>query len=164
MVPRYRPLIVIGYKYNARKVHLLLFKTMQETQILVLPIYISILTNLLMLPFALLLAPLLCQKIYAVNEVDSHNKSRHSDLSLEKWWVTQCGWLRLCTTVDMGMTIANCCKLFRCGVKRDYFENLLVSESSWNDLLKIATTICFHLVEGPQQITYLPLTRSMMKI
>ena len=24
----------------------------------------------------------------AVNEVDSHNKSRKSDLALEKWWVT----------------------------------------------------------------------------
>ena len=60
-----------------------------------------------------------------MNEVDSHNKSRQSDLSLEKWWVTQCGWLRLCATVAMGMTITNCWKLFHYGVKRDHYEKLI---------------------------------------
>ena len=57
-----------------------------------------------------------------MNEVDSHNKSRQSDLALEKWWVTQCGWLRLCTTVAMGMTITNCWELFRYGVKREHYD------------------------------------------
>ena len=32
------------------------------------------------------------------------------------------GWLRLCTTVAMGMTITNCWKLFRYGVKREDYE------------------------------------------
>ena len=59
MVPGYRPLISIGYKYNARKV---LSFIVTDTQILVFPIYISVLTNLLMLPFTLLLVPLICQK------------------------------------------------------------------------------------------------------
>ena len=54
----------------------------------------------------------------SVNEVDSQNKSRHSDLALEKFCVTQCGWLRLCTVVDMGMTITNLWKIFRYGIKR----------------------------------------------
>ena len=54
-----------------------------------------------------------------MNEVDSHNKSRQSYLALEKWWVTQCGWLRVCTIVAMGMTITNC------GVKRDHYEKLI---------------------------------------
>ena len=92
---------------------------------LVFPIYLSILTNLLMLPFALLLFPLLCQKKSAVNEVDYHNKLRQSDLALDKWWVTQCGWLRLCTTVVMGMNITNCWKLFSYGVKRDHYDKLI---------------------------------------
>ena len=61
----------------------------------------------------------------AVNEFDSHNKSRQSDLALEKWWVTQRGWIRLCKTVDMGMTINNCWKLFRYGVKRDHYDKLI---------------------------------------
>ena len=75
-----------------------------------------------MLPFALLLVPLLCRIFSAVNEVDSQNKSRQSDLALEKWWVTQCAWLRLCTAVDMGMTITDCWKLFSYGVKRDHYD------------------------------------------
>ena len=41
------------------------------------------------------------------NLVESHNKSKQSDLVLEKYWVTQCGWLRLCTTFAMGITIKN---------------------------------------------------------
>ena len=39
------------------------------------------------------------------NEVDSHNKSWQSDLALEKFYMMQYGWIRLCTTVSMGMTI-----------------------------------------------------------
>ena len=57
-----------------------------------------------------------------MNEVDSHNKLKQSDLALEKWWVTQCGWLRIFTTVAMGMTITNCWKLFRYGVKRTHYK------------------------------------------
>ena len=56
----------------------------------------------------------------AVDEVYSHNKSRKSDLELEKWWVTQCGWLRLCTAFDMGMNITDYLIFFRYGVKRDH--------------------------------------------
>ena len=70
--------------------------------------------------------PLVMSKIkYAVNEVDSHNKSRQSDLALEKFWVTQCGWLRLCTAVATGMTINNCWKLFRYGFTRDHYEKCI---------------------------------------
>ena len=78
-----------------------------------------------MLPFALLLVPLLCQKKSAVNEVDSHNKSRRYDLELEKYLVTQYGWLWLSTTVDMGMTINNFWKLFRYGVNRYHYDKLI---------------------------------------
>ena len=79
-------------------------------------------TNVSIRPVAL---PLVMSKKSAVNEVDSHNKSRQSGLALEKLWVIQCGWLRLCTTVSMGVTITNCCKLFRYGVKRDHYEKLI---------------------------------------
>ena len=47
-----------------------------------------------------------------VNEVESHKKYRQSDLSLGNYWVTQCGWLRLCMTVAMGITITNFYKIF----------------------------------------------------
>ena len=78
-----------------------------------------------MFPFVRLLVSLLYQKSSAVNEVDSHNKSRQSDLELEKWYFTQFGWLFLCTTVDMGMTITNCWKLFHYGVNRYQYEKLI---------------------------------------
>ena len=61
----------------------------------------------------------------AVNEVEHHNKSRQSDLAFVKFWVTQCGWLRLCTTFSMGMTITNCWKMFCYGVKIENYEKLI---------------------------------------
>ena len=61
----------------------------------------------------------------AVNEVDSHNKSRLYDLALEKFWVTQCGLMRLRTAVATGMIINNGWKLFRYGVKRYQYEKLI---------------------------------------
>ena len=55
-------------------------------------------SNVSISPVAL---PLLMSKFYgSVNEVDSHNKLRQSDIALKKFWVTQCGWIRLCTAVD----------------------------------------------------------------
>ena len=93
-----------------------------------------------MLQFALLFAPLLCQKQSAVNEVDSHNKSRQSDLALEKWWVTQLFWLRLCKTVAMGMNITNFWKLFRYGVKRDHYDKLI----GIRELSERITQYCFN--------------------
>ena len=55
----------------------------------------------------------------------SHNKSYQSDNALKNLWVTQCGWLRLFTTVAMGMTITSCWKLFRYGVKRDHYKKFI---------------------------------------
>ena len=61
----------------------------------------------------------------SVNEVDPHNKSRQSDLVLEKLWVTKCSWLRLCTSVAMWMTITNFWKLFSYGVKRYHHDKFI---------------------------------------
>ena len=60
-----------------------------------------------------------------VNELDSQNKSRQLDIALEKFWVTQCGWLRLYTTVAMGTKITNCWKLFCYGIKRDHYDKFI---------------------------------------
>ena len=70
--------------------------------------------------------PLVMYKFFnAVNEIYPHNKSRQSDLALEKFWFTQCGWIWLCTTVDMGMTINNFWKLFNYGLNRDRHDKLI---------------------------------------
>ena len=39
--------------------------------------------------------------------------------------MAQCGWLRLGTTVGMGITITNCWKLFSYGAKRDHYDKLI---------------------------------------
>ena len=126
MVPGGRPLIAIGYKYNQRNVlSFIVTDTAGSTNtgIPYLSKYPDQFTNVAIRP---VVRPLVMLKCFsAVNEVDSHNKSRQSDLALEKWWVTQCGWPRLCTTVAMGMTITNCWKLFRYGVKREHYDKLI---------------------------------------
>ena len=55
-----------------------------------------------------------------VNKIEYHNKYRQSDLALEKYWVTQCGWLWLCTPVSIGTTLTNLWKLFYYGVKIEH--------------------------------------------
>ena len=90
MVPRGRPLIVVGYKYNARKVLSFIVTENSgstKTGIPYLSEYPDQFTNVSIRPVA---RPVVMSKINsAVNEVDSHNKSRQSDLALEQWWVTQ---------------------------------------------------------------------------
>ena len=86
MVPGGRPLIAVGYKYNARKVlSFIVTDNAGRTKngIPYLSKYPDQFTNVSIRPVA---RPVVMSKnISAVNEVDSHNKSRQSDLALEKW-------------------------------------------------------------------------------
>ena len=59
------------------------------------------------------------------NEADYHNKLMQSNLSLENYWVTQCGCLWLCAKVAMVMTITNLWNIFRCGVKRYHYDKFI---------------------------------------
>ena len=61
----------------------------------------------------------------SVNEVDSHKKSRQPDLTLDKYWVNQSGWLGLCTAVDMVISINNLLKIFCYGVKRYQYDKFM---------------------------------------
>ena len=126
MVPGDKPFIATGYKYNARKVLSFIVTDnagRTNTGIPYLSKYPDQCTNVDIRPVAF---PLVMSKCFsAVNEVDFRNKSRQSYLALDKWWVTQCGWMRLCTKVVMGMTITNCWKLFRYGVKRYHYDKLI---------------------------------------
>ena len=85
MVPRYIRLIAIGYKYNVRKVLCFIVtdkSRITKTGIPYLSKYPDQFTNVAIRPVA---RPLVMSKKSAVNEVYSHNKSRQSDLALEKW-------------------------------------------------------------------------------
>ena len=82
MVPRDRPLISIGYKYNARKVLSSIVtgnSGSTNTGIPYLSKYPDQFTNVAMCRVDF---PLIMSKQYATNEVDSYNKSRQYDLSL----------------------------------------------------------------------------------
>ena len=126
MVPGDRPLIAIGYKYNARKVLCFIFTYNAGSTKAGLPYlskYPDHFYNISICPVA---RPLVMYNFFGyVGEVDSHKKSRRSDQALEKFWVTQCGWIRLCTTFSMLMAITNCWKLFCYGVKIYHYVKLI---------------------------------------
>ena len=99
----------------------------------------------------------------SVNDVDSHNKSCQSDLALEKFWVTQCGWLRLYATVAMGTKINNSWKLFHYRVKRDHYNKFIgIREFSEKSLLIDSIIISQH-TQGSRKTTYLTLMKFITK-
>ena len=108
MVPKGRSLINIGYNYNVRKVLSFIVKENSERKqegLTYLSNYPYQFSNVPIFPVA---STLVVYKFFGyVNEVESHNKSSLSDLAVEKIWVIQCGWLLLCITVAMVMTINN---------------------------------------------------------
>ena len=48
---------------------------------------------------------LLVRYLNACNAIQNHNKMRQSNISLDKYWVTQSGYFRLATTVSLGIGI-----------------------------------------------------------
>ena len=126
MLPDYRPIFAIGYNYNYQKV--LSFISTEDTGIKnyginYLSKYPDQFSNVTIHPVAI---PLVMYKIFGyVNEVESHKKFIHSDLALVKYWVTQCGCIRLCTTFSMGITIKNFWRLFCYGVKQYHYVKLI---------------------------------------
>ena len=85
MVTRDRPLISIGYNSNVRKFLPFIVaynKGRTKTGIPYLSKYPEQFTNVAIRPVA---RPLFMSKNSSVNEVEYHNKSRQSDLALEKF-------------------------------------------------------------------------------
>ena len=164
MVPWGRPLIAVGYKYNVRE--FLSFIVTENAGITkaglpYLSKYPDQFTNVAIQSDACLLV--MSKFFGAVNEVDSHNKSRYYDLEMEKLWVTQCVWLRLCTTVALGMTITNFWKLFRYGVKRDHYEKLIGIREFPEPLALDCFNNHFSTDTGTLAKNISPLKRSMME-
>ena len=120
---------------------LLLLHTMHVSHRQFFPIYLSTLTIFLNVSICPIYRPLVIYKFFgSVNEVVSQNKSRQSDLDPEKFWVTQCGWIMLCTTVDIVMAITNWWEIFRFGVNRYHYEKLIGTR----ELLKRLALYCFN--------------------
>ena len=119
-----RTMISIGYKYNAQNVLYLIFTGNAERTQAVIPYlynYPDQFTNVSILPIS---RPLVVSNFFgSVNEVDSHNKSRQSYLVLVKFWVTQCSWIQLCSTIDMVTIITNCLNCFVVGLIETNMKN-----------------------------------------
>ena len=75
--------------------------------------------------------------------------------------VFRCGYVRQLLWGWLLLIVGN---RFVMGLRETTMTNLSVSDNSQNYLLNISSTIIFHLIEGPQQTTYLPLMSFMMEI
>ena len=125
MVHMFMLLIDIVYKYNARKVLSFIVTVnagITQAGITYICKYPNQYNNVAIFP---VICPLDMSKLFvAVNEVDSQNKSSQPDLVPEKFWFTQCGWLRVFITVAMVMINTSFWKLFCNGFKRYHYENI----------------------------------------
>ena len=106
--PGERPILTIGYKYNYRKV--LGFIATEgsgstEPGDPYLSPFPDIYSNVSVRP--VVRPHLLGRYFNACNAIYNHNRWWQSDLSLDKYWVTQSGYFRLATTVTLGMGITD---------------------------------------------------------
>ena len=90
----------------------------KAAQNMVLHIYLSTLTSLIMLPFDQLLVPRSYLSYLGLSMKMTPIKIQTVRLSLEMLWVNQCGWICLCNAVAIGMTVTNFWKIFCHGVKK----------------------------------------------
>ena len=118
-------LLILATSITRGMLYILLLQSTQGKHRQFLPISVSIFTSLIIFPVTLLLVPISCLTFSAVNGVNSHKKPKNYYLALDKFWVTQCGWLWLCTIIAMGIHITNGWKLFCCGIKRDQNDKLI---------------------------------------
>ena len=126
MVLGERLLIDIGYRYNSQKFLSFVSTVRAGSTMLGIPYLFMYPDQFSNFSIRNVARPHLMSKFFGQdNEIDSHNKPRHLNLAMENFWVTQCGWLRLCTTVVMDMKINNCWKLFRYGISRDPYDKFI---------------------------------------
>ena len=106
--PGERPLLAIGYKYNSRKfLGFIATEGFGSTELgdTYLSRFPDIYLNFSIRP---VVSPHVLGRYFnACNAIESHNMMRQSDLSLEKYWVTQSGYFRLATTMALGMGITD---------------------------------------------------------
>ena len=131
--PGESPLLAIGYKYNSRKV--LGFIATEgagstEPGDPYLSRFPDIYSNVSVRP--VVRPHLLGRYFNACNAIDNHNRMRQSDLSLEKYWVTQSGYFRLATTVALGMGITDG-KLLYCHGVAEGNEDKKISTLEYNN-------------------------------
>ena len=149
-----RPLLVIGYKNNSRKV-LGFIATggdgSTEPDDPYLSSFPDIYSNVSIIR---VVHPKFPGKYSnACNATNNHNRTRHYDLALDKYWVTQSGYFRLANTVALGMGITYGKLLYCHGVAEGKLEKK-ISTLEFNNRtvhdcfplqLILVAHICFYL-------------------
>ena len=107
-VPGGRPLMVMGYKYNQRR--LLGFISTEggrstEPGDPYLSCLLDIYSIVSVIP--VVIPRWIGRSFNACNAIYNQNRIRHSDIALEQYWLTQSGYFILETTVELGMGIAD---------------------------------------------------------
>ena len=120
IVPGGITLMAIGYKYNSKKFLGFIANEGGRGTEPVNP-YLShfpdIYFNVSVLP---VVRPHFLGNTYnAINTIENHNRMRQCDLDLDKYWVTQSGYFRLATTVELGMVITDEKLLFCHGISEE---------------------------------------------
>ena len=85
---------------------------------IVFTIHLISLTSLLMFPLNIFYNQIRYKLFESVNEIYPQNKSIQSYLALENYLVTKCGWLWLCTTFAIVMTLPKHLETIYYGVNR----------------------------------------------
>ena len=80
------------------------------------------------------------------NVIDNHNRMRQSDLSLEKYWVTQRGYFRLATTVALGMGITYGKLIYCHGVSEGNVDKKISTLEYNNNWFMTASIIPLHII------------------
>ena len=119
-----RPLMDIGYKYNSRKVLILIATEgggIKEPGDPHLSFFPDIYSNVSVCP--VVHNNLLGRYLNSCNSIDNNNRMWQSDLVLEKYWVTHSGYFRIATVVKFGMGITDGKLLFCIGISEGSVDN-----------------------------------------
>ena len=126
--PGERQLLAIGYNYNSRKILGFIATGGGGSTELGDPYlyrFPDIYSNVSVCPVTC--PHLLGRYFNACNAIENHNIMRQSDIALEKYWVTQSGYLRIATTVALGMGIIYGKLLYCHGVAEGNVDNRISS-------------------------------------
>ena len=118
--PGVRPLMAIGYKYNSRKVlGFIATKGDRSTEpgYPYLSRFPGIYSNVSV--FTVVCPHLIVIYLNACNSRYNQNMMQYYDLALDKYWVTQSGYFRIETTVELGIGITYGRILFCHGISEE---------------------------------------------
>ena len=126
VVPGDRPIIAIGCKYKAKKVIYLIATEDAGITKFGIPYLYKYPENFYNVSIHPVSHPLVMSRLFgSFNEFYPNKKPRQYGLALEKYWVNQCGWIHLCMTVAMGMTIYNFWNVYFNRVNIYHYEKLM---------------------------------------